>query len=51
MRRLPLNMEQCSHVGVAGWGLVDIRLVNDEEDLGDVLAKIPRAPQQLCHAV
>ena len=33
------------HPGVAGGGLVDIGLVDDEEDLGELLAKIPHAPQ------
>lgn len=37
-------MSHCLHVGVAGGGLVDIGLVDDEEDLRDVLAKIPHAP-------
>lgn len=40
-----LDSCQCSHVGVAGGGLVDIGLVDDEEDLGVVSAKIPCAPQ------
>ena len=41
---MPLSSYQCSHVGVAGGGLVNIGLVDDEEDLEDMLAKITHAP-------
>lgn len=40
MRHEPLELGQCLHVGVAGGGLVDIGLVDDEEDLEVVSAKI-----------
>lgn len=43
-RCLPLSTGRDSHVGVAGGGLVDVGLVDDEEDLRVVLAKIPAAP-------
>jgi hypothetical protein len=54
MRGVPLSGCRSLHVGVAGGGLVDVGLVDDEEDLAALSAKIPHAPQlflELCMPV
>jgi hypothetical protein len=51
MRGVQLSGCRSLHVGVAGGGLVDVGLVNDEKDLAALSAKIPHAPQlflELC---